>query len=271
MTTATLQGVLVSALLAVPALADSARIEQYKAELRGIRPPELPGETARLISSANADAADAVTAALSLSGASPQLIVGAVAKASPKSAAAAAAAAIAAQSKLSTDPSMQPRLTLAITKAAVIAAPTEFSAIVAESCKARPVAFYTIGVSAAEAAPRSSEKVIPAIGSGVPTLKPLLERAERDFKTANRSASVALILKHAENLLASISREQNISPDALLAKETEASISVKVATLAAGPTPFQGPPFVNSPAGAAEVPLTVTTNIAPTNRVYSLP
>lgn len=270
MKTATLQGVLISALLAVPALADSARIDQYKAELRGVRPPELPRETARLITSANADAADAVTAAISLSGASPQLIVGSVAKASPKSAAPAAAAAIAAQSKLSTDPTMQPRLTVAITKAAVLAAPAEVSAIVAESCKVRPVAFYNIGVSAAESAPDSSGKVIPAIVTGVPVLRPVIERAQRDFRAANRSASIALILKHAENLLASVSREQNLSPEALLAKETEATLSTKVATLAAGPPPFQGPPFVSGPT-PGEVPLTLTTNLPPTNRVYSLP
>ena len=270
MKTATFRGVLVSALLAVPALADTARIDQYKAELRGVRPPELPRETARLISSANADAADAVTAALSLSGASPQLVVGSVAKASPKSAAPAAAAAIGAQSTRSSDAAMQPRLTLAIVKAAVLAAPEEISSIVAESCKVRPASFYTIGVSAAEAAPRSTDKVIPAIISGAPVLKPVIERAQKDFKGANRSASLALILKHAENILAAVSREQNLSPEALLAKETEITISAKVATLAAGPSPFQGPPFVSG-GTPSEVPLNLTTNLAPTNRVYSLP
>jgi hypothetical protein len=271
MKTETFYGILISALLAVPALADNARIDTYKTQLRGVRPAELPRETARLVFTANADAADAVTAAISLSGASPQLIVGSVAKSSPKSAAAAAAAAIAAQSKLSSDPAMQPKLTVAITKAAVSAAPSEISDIITEACKVRPVAFYTIGVSAAEAAPGSTDKVIPAIISGAPALKPVIERAQADFKSANRSASLALILKHADNLLAAVSRDQNLSPEALLAKETDTTLSAKLVALgASAPPPVLGPPFVGG-SRPGEIPIGGTVQIAPTNRVYSLP
>lgn len=273
MKTGTLRGILVVALLAAPAFADSARVESYRTRLRGVRPPELPRETARLIVNEQADAADAVSAAISLSGASPQLIVGSVAKEAPKSAAAAAATAIAAEPKLTSNLEMQPKLTLAITKAAVSAAPSEIAAIVSESCKARPASFYVIGMAAAEAAPRSSDKILPAIIAGVPALKPILQRAQSDFKASNRSSSLALVLKHAENLLLSISRDQNVSPEALLAKETEVSLTQKLVAKAdtLPPPPVQRPPFVSGPT-IGEIPAGPGTPIvAPTNRVYSSP
>lgn len=272
MKTGILPGILTVTLLAAAALADHTRVESYKSQLKNVRPPELPRETARLVASEKADAADATAAAIALSGASPQLIVGSVAKASPQSAAAAAATAIAAVPKLTAELQLQPKLTVAITRAAVSAAPSEISAIVAESCKVRPTAFYTIGVAAAEAEPKLSGKVIPAVVSGVPTLKPIIQRAQADFKAANRSASVALVLKHAENLLASVSHDQNVSVEALLAKETETSIAEKlVAKADTLPTPpVQRPPFVGG-GTAGEVPINVTTEVAPVNRQYSSP
>lgn len=272
MKTKVLCGVLVSSVLALPVLGDQARVETYKGQLRDVRPPELARETARLITAEHADAADAVSAAIALSGASPQLIVGSVAKSSPAAAAAAAATAIAAEPKLTSDLQMQPRLTMAIVKAAVSAAPSEISSIVSESCKARPASFYTIGVAAAEASPRSSDKVIPAIIAAVPNLKPLIQRAQADFKSANRSASLALVLKHTENLLATISHEQNVSPETLLAKETESSLTEKL--MAKADTlpipPVQRPPFVGGPT-IGEVPIPVTTEVPPSGRNYSSP
>ena len=272
MKTETLRGILVSALLAVPALADNARIDTYKNQLRDVRPPELPRETARLISSERADAADAVSAAISLSGASPQLIVGSVAKSSPKSAAVAAATAIAASSKLTASRELQPKLTASITKAAVSAAPGEISAIVSESCKARPGAFYNIGVAAADAAPRASDKVIPAITAGVPALRPIISRAQADFKSANQSASLALVLKHAENLLGVLSQDQNVSAEVLLAKETESSLAQKLVAKADSlPTPpVQRPPFVGG-ATTGEIVPAGTPEIPPSGRNYSSP
>ena len=124
MKTGILPAVLVATLLAAPAFADRARVETYKNQLQNVRPPELPRETAWLIASEKADAADATTAAIALSGASPQLIVGSIAKSSPQSAAIAAATAIAAEPKLTSDLQLQPKLTVAITRAAVSAAPS---------------------------------------------------------------------------------------------------------------------------------------------------
>ena len=272
MKTETLCGILVSALLGIPALADNARVETYKGELRDVRPPELPTETARLVAQQHADAADAVSAAISLRGASPQLIVGSVAKASPKSAAAAAATAIANEPKLTSNPQTQPKLTVAITKAAISAAPSEVFDIVAESCKARPASFYTIGVAAAEAAPRATDKVIPAIISGVPALKPIIQRAQADFKAANRSASLALVLKHAENLLSTIAHDQNLSPEALLAQESETSLAQKLVAKAdtLPPPPVQRPPFVSGPT-TGEIRPVDTTEVPPSGRNYSSP
>ena len=272
MKTETLRSILVSALLAVPALADNARIETYKDQLRGVRPPELPTETARLVAQQQANAADAVSAAISLSGASPQLIVGSVAKASPKSAAAAAATAIANEPKLTSNLQTQPKLTVAITRAAVSAAPSEIFDIVAASCQARPASFYTIGVAAAEAAPRATDKVIPAITSGVPALKPVIRRAQSDFKSANRSASLALVLKHAENLLSTIAHDQNLSTEALLAQETEISLAQKLVAKAdtLPPPPVQRPPFVSGPT-IGEIRPPDTTEVPPSGRNYSSP
>jgi hypothetical protein len=259
-------------LLAAPAFADVARIETYKTQLRAARPAELPRETARLVSTEHADAADAVSAAIGLHGASPQLIVASVAKASPSSAASAAAAALSSQSALTDDASLRSKLTAAITKAAVSAAPSELSDIIAKSCKVRPAAFYTIGVTAAEAAPRSSDRVIPAITSAVPALKPIIQRSQNDFKAANRSASLALVLKHAEELLGIVARDLHLSPEALLASETETSLSQKLLARAdtLPPAPVQHPPFVggNIP---GEVPAGNTTPVAPTDRNYSAP
>jgi len=250
-----------AALLALPAVADEARVKTYKSQLQAVRPAELPRETARLVSDAKADAGDAVKAAVSVNAASAPLVVGSVAKSSPSSAAAAAAAAI----------SLQPKLSGAISKAAVSAAPVEISSIVTASCKARPVAFYSVGVAAAEAAPRSSDKIIPAITAAVPALKPLIDRAEKDFKQANRTASLALVLKHTENILAALSNSEKVSPETLLAGNTESTVAVKLASLAGGPPPpQQRPPFV--PGGVpGEVPAGNTPEIPPTARNYSAP
>jgi hypothetical protein len=230
---------------------------------------ELPRETAKIVSADSANAADAVAAAVALNSAGAPLIVGSVAKASPKSAGAATAAALGAQLKSSADAASQTRQIAAITKAAVSAAPYEVAEIVSESCKVRPASFYTIGVTAAAGAPRSSEeKIIPAIISGAPALKPLVERARADFKTANRSASLALLLKHAESLLATLSREQNISADAFLAKESDSTIATKLTSLASAP-PQQQPPFV--PTGPTTELTPAGTEVLPGGRNYSGP
>jgi hypothetical protein len=261
MMTGILKALAISALLALPAVADEARVKTYKSQLQTVRPPELPGQTARLVSDAKADAGDAVRAAVSVNAASAPLVVGSVAKSSPSSAAAAAAAAIA----------LQPKLSGAISKAAVSAAPAEIISIVTASCKARPVSFYSIGVGAAEAAPRSSDRIIPAITAAVPGLKPLIERAQKDFKVANRTASLALVLKHTENILAALSSSENVSPETLLAANTDSTVAVKLASLAGTPPPpVQRPPFV--PGGTpGEVPASGTPEISPNDRDYSAP
>lgn len=255
----TLQAITISALLATPAFADPARVSNYKTQLASVRPPELAGETARIISN-KGDAADAVTAAVTLNGASASLVVGSVAKASPKSAATAAAAAVA----------LQPKLAGAIITAAVKAAPGEAVAIVTESCKARPTSFYTIGVATAEAAPKASDKVVPAIIAGIPALKPVIARAQKDFKAANRTASLALLLKHSENLVSALSRQENISTDALLASSTD-TLTVKVGSLAdAPPAPVQLPPFVPGGNTPGEITPPGTPEVPP-DRDYSTP
>lgn len=248
--------------LALPAMADEARVAIYKSRLQAVRPAELPRETARLVSAEKADGGDAVRAAISVNGASAHLVVGSIAKSSPSSAAESAAAAVA----------LQPGLAGAITKAAVSAAPAEISAIVTASCKARPASFYNIGVAAAEGAPRSSGKVIPAITAALPALKPLFERAEKDFQNANRAASLALVLKHAENILLALSQSESVSADEFLARNGDSAVAVKLASVKGilPPPPVQRPPFV--PGGTpGEITPPGTTEVPPTGRNYSAP
>jgi len=268
MKTRTLQSfVAISALLAASAVADDARVTTYKSQLRAVRVTQLPTETARLVAAEkpearNAAAADAVTAAVSINGASAPLVVASVAKSSPQAAATAAATAV----------SLQPKVAAAITRAAVSAAPSEIDSIVSALCKERPASFYVFGVSAAEAAPKSTDKVLPAITSAIPALKPLVQRAQADFAKAQRTASLAMLLKHTENLLAALATGLNQSPEAVLAKELDSTGATKLASLAVDP-PVQGPPFVSGGGIPTEIRGPTGTTETPTGngRVYSAP
>ena len=176
-----------------------------------------------------------------VNGTSAPLIVGAVAKAASQSAAVSGSAAIA----------LQPKLAGPIAKAAVSASPAEAAAIVSAMCRARPASFYVIGVSAAEAAPKSSDRILGAITETVPGLKPVIKRAQAKFASAKRTASLALLLKHADDLVAALARDTHETAEALLAKEDvvistmlASAVSVKLASAALDiPPPVQGPPF----------------------------
>lgn len=256
--------VAVSAILAVTAVADDARIAAYKSQLGPVRVTQLPTETARLVAAEKTDsraaAADAVTAAVSLKSASAPLVVGSVAKSSPQAAATAAAAAV----------KLQPKVAAAITRAAVSAAPSEMDAIVSALCKARPTAFYVVGVSAAQAAPKSADRVLPAITTAIPSLKPLVDRARADFAKSHRTASLAMLLKHTDNLLAALATDLNKSPEAVLAGELDSTATTRLASLAVMP-PVQNPPFVGGGGTPTEITPTDTTETPPTGRVYSAP
>jgi hypothetical protein len=241
-------------LLALPLLADEARIEGYKTQLRTVRPPELAREAARLASGANADVADVVTAASSINSPATHLVVGSVAKASPKSAGAAAAAAVASQ----------PKLTSAIVKAAVSAAPAQLSAIVSESCKARPSLFYTL--PAAVTASPSSDRIIPAVIEGVPALKPVIERAQKDFKRANRSASLALVLgtrEYSRDLSGTKTTAEEFCEGARMPRSRRGSRPGRIPRLSSAAFRAWRPP--------SEVPAPETAEQNPTNRNYSAP
>ncbi len=257
--------VALSTLLASYAPADEARVAAYTTQLRGVRVTEVARETAKLVTAEKADArvaaaADAMTAAVSVSSPSAPLVVGAVAKAAPETAATAAATTL----------KLEPKAVSLITKAAVSAAPSQMEAIVAATCKAQPTAFYKIGVAAAEAAPKASDKVLPAITTALPALKPLVARAENEFAAAKRTASLALVLKHTENLLTALSGSTKEPVESLLAKESETTMTTKLASYAAGgPPPVFLPPFV--PGGTpGEIPSNQPQTPA-SGRVYSLP
>ena len=247
-----------TAVLALPAFADEARVATYTSQLRTVRVTELSRETAKLVAN-KADTTDAVTAAVTLSGPSAPAVVGAVAKASPASAAAAAAAAV----------KLQPKLAGTITKAAVSAAPVELESIVGAMCKAQPTSFYAIGVSAARTAPKSSDKVLPAISAAVPALKPLIARSQADFAAAKRSASLALVLKHTEDMVAALARSSKQSPEALLA-QGDTAVETQYASLAKA-APVQLPPFVPGGGTPGEISAADSPEVTPAIRIYSGP
>lgn len=254
-----------SVLLALPTLADDARIAAYKSQLRGVRVTEVARETARLVAAEKSEvrvaaAADAVTAAVSLSAPSAPLVVGSVAKSSPETAATASGTAV----------KLQPKLAGVISKAAVSAAPSEVAAIVGAMCQAQPTAFYAIGVNAAAAAPKSSDKILPAITAALPALQPLVARSQADFVAAKRSASLALVLKHAEDMLAAISRDSKETPEALLTGQTSASMATKLASSAVT-APILLPPFVPGGGTPGEIVPAGTDVVPASGRVYSTP
>ena len=255
-----------SVLLANGVLADESRVAAYTAQFRGVRVTEIAREAAKLITAEQADAriaatADAVTAAVSVSSPSAPLVVGALSKAAPETAATAAGTAL----------KLEPKPVSMITKAAVSAAPDQIAAIVGSMCKAQPTAFYKIGVSAAEAAPKASDKVLPAITTALPALKPLVARAQADFVAAKRPASLALVLKHTENLLAALSGSTKESTESLLTKESEATMATKIGSLAAGPPPVLLPPFVPGGGTPGEINTGDTPVTSSSGRVYSPP
>jgi hypothetical protein len=256
--------VAVTVLLAVPVTADEARVTAYTSKLGAKRVTELANETAKLVTAEKADtrvaaAADAVTASVSVHAPSAPIVVASVAKAAPETAAAAAATAV----------KLQPSTAARISKAAVSAAPSEVEAIVGDMCKARPGSFYAIGVSAGEAAPKASDKILPAMTAALPALKPVIARSQADFAAARRTASLALVLKHAENLLAALSGSSKESTESLLAG-SETTMATKIGSLAAGPPPVLLPPFVPGGGSPGEIPADQPQTPA-SGRVYSTP
>ena len=254
-----------SALLAVNTRADEARVTAYQTQLRTVRVTQLASETARLVAAEKTEArvaaaADAVTAAISISTPAAPLIVGSVAKSSPETAATAAATAV----------KLQPKMATAITKAAVSAAPKEMEAIVSAICQVSPISFDEVGIAASQAASASSGKIIPAITTAVPTLQPLVARSQADFAAAKRAASLALVLKHTDDILASLAQQSKVTPEALLAQETATTMSAKL-TASAAVVPVQLPPFVPGGGTPGEIGTLQTAEIPPSGRNYSAP
>ena len=247
-----------TAVLALPVLADEARVANYTAQLRTVRVTEIARETAKLVAD-KADATDAVTAAVTLNGPSAPLVVGAVAKSSPASAAAAAAAAV----------KLQPKLAGVIAKAAVSAAPAELDAIVRAMCQARPTSYATIGINAAAAAPKSGDKVLPATTTALPGLKPLVARSQAEFAAAKRVATLKQIMQHTEDMVSALSRSTKESSESLLTSPASV-VEVKYASLAKA-APVQLPPFVPGGGTPGEINAGDTAEVSPGGRIYSGP
>jgi hypothetical protein len=126
-----------------------------------------------------------------------------------------------------------------------------------------------VGVTAAEVAPNSSKEIVDAIVSAVPSLKPLVARANADFAAAKRPASVALLLKHTDTLLQGLSRSMEMPADAILAQEFTPEMTTKLAGLSAV-VPILGPPY--APGGGGPELTTANTGAGnPNVRQYSTP
>ena len=247
-----------TAVLALPAFADEARVASYTTQLRAVRVTEIARETAKLVAD-KGDATDAVTAAVTLNGSSAPLVVGAVAKSSPASAAAAAAAAV----------KLQPKLAGVIAKAAVSAAPAQLDAIVSAMCVARPASYATIGINAAAAAPKSGDKVLPASTTALTGLQPLVARSQAEFAAAKRVATLKQVMQHTEDMVSALSRSTKETPESLLTSAAPV-VEAKYAALAKA-APVQLPPFVPGGGTPGEINAGTTAEVTPSGRVYSAP
>jgi hypothetical protein len=138
----------------VPA-ADSTPAVNYKQALSAVSVLEMPATAAQLVTRADAQQREVVTAAVvnnaaDLKPTALPAVVGAIAKAQPDMAATAAAVAAAAQPKLAAE----------ISKAAAAAAPKQALAIVAAVTKALPAAARNVALAVAEVAPDAAPTLI---------------------------------------------------------------------------------------------------------------
>jgi len=182
------------------ALADDAsHLAAAKAALSKIPLPELPAETAKLITQARpkeqkAIAIAAIRAAIERNPVGAPFIVSAVARAVPSLAATAAATAAA----------LEPKQAGLIAKAAAAAAPTKAGEIVLAMCKELPSSYRLVAIGASEAAPAQNEEILVAVSRVIPGLKPYLEQAKKEKTLPDSYASPLVgILQNAETLAAS--------------------------------------------------------------------
>jgi hypothetical protein len=250
---------------ALPLMANEARVESLKKDFATVRALELPARAASVVSTTAKEqrdevATDAVHAGVAINASSAPLVVSAIARANPDAAAASALAAL----------QLQPRQAAAITRAAVGAAPEQVEAIVAALSKAQSGSFHTIGVSAADVAPRSGEAILRGLSSASPALKTLIPRAQRELAAAKVATTVPVVLKRVETLVAGLSKSSQKSTDTILAGELSADMTAKLPTLAVG-DPTVGPPYTPYTVTPGEITTSQTFEAPPGGRDYATP
>ena len=237
--------------LAVPPAVLASSLADVTKSLAGSPALELPAKAANLVATASAAdkqdvAVAAVKAAVGLNPASAVAIVSAVARDNPSTAPVAAVTAATLQHK---------QIGL-ITKAAVVAAPTEAGKIVAALIKEFPKDYSLIAVAAAEGAPLIGREILKAVADNVPALQPAIQGAIAKFAANDSNLPVLAILSQSNVQAAASAAPATPQAPATL---TPVMITVDTPLLA---TPTFGLPFT---------PVTTINNISPSQTTAQQP
>jgi len=226
---------------------EKSQAASFKEMLRGVPAPELPAQSAKLVSQAKAKEQKSVTvgvvgAAVEKNPLAAPFIVSAVAKRVPSVAGIAAATAA----------SMEPKQAGAIAKAAASAAPSQAANIVFAMCKELPGSYPIIAIGASEAVPGADEDILAAVSRAIPSMKPFIEQANNTSSQSDGFASRLVgIIQNAQNL---------------------ASASGSTTPLVEPPPPGNGGPFVPGTQGNGDPQRKQTVIVQPgTGRLYSGP
>jgi hypothetical protein len=223
--------------------------------LAGSTALELPAKASSLVTQAAAAdkqivAAVAVKEAIRLNSSAAIAIVATVARENPGTAPIAAVTAATLQHKRIDQ----------ITKAAVAAAPSEVSKIVAAMIKAFPRDYGTIAVAAAEGAPTAGREILAVVADSIPSLQTYIQTAVAGFAANQGNLPIQAILTQSYSQAVSSSGSVVSAPAPTAADETP-SISPTVIS-----APFTPPPFTITTIGPGQ-----TTNQVPGGRKYSSP
>lgn len=213
----------------------SSQGEAIKEDLSQVSALKMPAKAAQIVSAAGTFEKDYVTisvvlAALDLQPTAAVAVVGEIVKRNPGIAATAAAAAAV----------RQPKQAEAILQAAVRAAPSQVGKIVFAVCRALPTKYNSLAVAAHRAAPGADKEILEAIGSAVPAMKPLIQRA---MTKQGKSSSFPEIIAQTESMLLAGARAANTGPESMLTSNrgsTPAFTQVSIQVLP--PPPIFNPP-----------------------------
>jgi hypothetical protein len=244
--------VLIAGLAISPAALASNSTDAAKA-LAGSTALELPAKAADLVAKASAAdrqnvAAAAVKEAFELNPSATVAVVAAVARENPATAPVAAVTAVTLQHKRMDQ----------ITKAAVAAAPSQATKIVAALIKVFPREYGVIAVAAAQGAPSAGREILSVVAEYVPAMQTYIQSAIAAANDGN--LPIQAILTQSYNLAVS----------------SGAVVPAPTPTTSAGDTPSLSPTVISTPFTPPPNPIITigpgqTTNQVPGGRKYSSP